>query len=206
MSEEAGAATEQADTATEQEEATTQKPQKQVEARKPVLPQLDPETMRTTRLYELCLLFDPAEATRTWDKLIDWLKGLIEEKYEQHVLRVDKWADSRKLAYEIKGLKRGTYMVVWFRAKPGVVADIDRDLRLDERCARHLIIYHEEEPPTVGKSAEDFEGSALARREERRHDRHDRSSDRRGDRRDRDRRPPRGETTRRRDEDRPGKE
>ena len=123
------------------------------------LPELDAETMRTTRLYELLILFDPAAASRSWDKLVEWITAMIKERYGQHVLRVDKWADSRKLAYEIKGLKRGTYMVVWFRGKPETITDIDRDLRLDEKPIRHIVIAHEEEPPTVGKTAEDFEAA-----------------------------------------------
>ena len=101
-----------------------------------VLPQLSPEIEGKTRLYELCLLFDPAEASRTWDALVEWIKTeLIETKYEQHVLRVDKWADTRKLAYEIQGLKRGTYMVVWFRSEPSKLVDLERDLRLQLRLA-----------------------------------------------------------------------
>jgi ribosomal protein S6 len=126
----------------------------------PLLPKLDPEIEKLSRLYELCLLFDPAEATRTWDKLEAWIKELITKKYGQHVLRVDKWADSRKLAYEIKGLKRGTFMVVWFRSQPRAIVDLDRDLRLDERAVRHIIVHHEQEPPTVGKTAEDYDQNA----------------------------------------------
>ena len=74
----------------------------------PVLPKPDAESAKTTRLYELMIIFDPAEATRTWDKLVEWVKELIEGKYGGSVLRADKWAESKKLAYEIKGLKRGT--------------------------------------------------------------------------------------------------
>jgi ribosomal protein S6 len=118
---------------------------------------LDDETMRSTRLYELCLLFDPSEATRTWDKLAEWIKSTLTDRYGAHVYQVDKWADSRKLAYEIKGLKRGTYMVVWFRAKPAITSELDREIRLDERSARHLLLVHDFEPPTVGMAAEDFE-------------------------------------------------
>ncbi len=123
------------------------------------LPELDAEIMKTTRLYELCILFDPAEATRTWDKLEEYVRDMVEKKYGNHVQQIDKWADSRKLAYEIKGLKRGTYMVVWFRGKPETIADIDRDLRLDDKPIRHIVIAHEEEPPTVGKTSEDFEAA-----------------------------------------------
>jgi len=156
-----------------------------------VLPQLSPEIEGKTRLYELCLLFDPAEASRTWDALVEWIKTeLIETKYEQHVLRVDKWADTRKLAYEIQGLKRGTYMVVWFRSEPSKLVDLERDLRLDERCIRHLVISHDFEPPGVGKTAEDFDQKHEEERGERereRGDRGDRSSGG-GDRGRRDRR------------------
>jgi small subunit ribosomal protein S6 len=175
------------DTATETPEAETEAPsspenrvlQKGKLARhlthERVLPQLSPEIEGKTRLYELCLLFDPAEATRTWDALVEWIKTeLIETKYGQHVLRVDKWADTRKLAYEIQGLKRGTYMVVWLRSAPGVIADLERDLRLDERCVRHLIISHDFEPPGVGKTAEDFDQKHEEERGERERERGER--------------------------------
>ena len=133
-----------------------------------LLPQLDAEIEAKTRLYELCLLFDPAEATRTWDDLVAWVtKELIEEKYGQHVLRCDKWADTRKLAYEIRGLKRGTYMVVWMRSEPHVISDLERDLRLDERCVRHVVLSHDFEPPNVGKTAEDFDQRAEEEQRER---------------------------------------
>ena len=123
-----------------------------------VLPRVSEEIEAKTKLYELCLLFDPAEASRTWDALVEWItKDLIEGKLGQHVLRVDKWADARKLAYEIKGLKRGTYMVVWMRSEPSKINELERDLRLDERCVRHLVTVHDFEPPTVGKTAEDFD-------------------------------------------------
>lgn len=168
-----------------------------------VLPRLSEEIEGATRLYELCLLFDPAEATRTWDALVTWItKDLIETKYGQHVLRVDKWADARKLAYEIKGLKRATYMVVWLRSDPSKINGLERDLRLDERCVRHLMVSHDFEPPTVGKTAEDFDQKQEEERERApRRDREggggfrgdrdrDRDRDRgdRGDRGDRDRR------------------
>jgi ribosomal protein S6 len=123
-----------------------------------VLPRVDPEIEKKTRLYELCLLFDPNEASRTWDALVEWLKvELIEGKYGQHVLQIDKWAEARKLAYEIKGLKRGTYMVIWMRSEPSKINELERELRLDDRVARHIVVSHAFEPPTVGKTSDDFD-------------------------------------------------
>jgi small subunit ribosomal protein S6 len=146
------------------------KDHKEEEKREPILPLLSPELMKVTRIYEMMLMFDPAEASRTWDKLVEWVNELVGKKYGQHVLRVDKWADGRKLAYEIKGLKRATYMVVYFRALPKVVHEIDRDLRLDEKVVRHMLVMHEVEPPTVGKTAEDFDQAPMRRDDEDRED------------------------------------
>ena len=132
--------------------------------KEPKLPQLSADLMKVTRLYELMILLDPADASRTWDKLVEWINDVIGKRYGQHVLRVDKWADSRKLAYEINGMKRGTYMLIYFRALPKLVFEIDRDMRLDEKVIRHIILSHEEEPPTVGMLADDFD-QAPPRRE-----------------------------------------
>ncbi|MEZ6183608.1 MAG: 30S ribosomal protein S6 [Planctomycetota bacterium] len=133
---------------------------KEPEEFKPQLPSLDPEIEKTTRLYELMLMFDPAEASRTWDKLVEWVNDLIGKRLGQHVLRVDKWADSRKLAYEIKGLKRATYMLVWFRAEPKTTRELEQQIRLEERILRHLLLVHDSEPPGVGQTAEDFDAAA----------------------------------------------
>jgi small subunit ribosomal protein S6 len=147
-------------------DAATPRRHKEEEKREPVLPQLSPEINKVTRLYELCMLFDPAEASRTWDKLVEWITEVVNKKYSQHLLRVDKWADGRKLAYEIKGLKRGTYMVVYFRAQPKSVNEIDRELRLDEKVIRHIIVQHDEEPVTVGKTADDYDQAPMRRDED----------------------------------------
>ena len=55
-----------------------------------VLPTPSADEAKTTRLYELMIILDPAEATRTWDKLTEWVKELIEGKHSGTVLRVDK--------------------------------------------------------------------------------------------------------------------
>lgn len=157
-------------------EAPARKKKGEEEPRVKVLPPVSPELEKTTRLYELMVLFDPAEASRAWDKLTEWVKEIIEGRLAQHVLRVDKWADSRKLMYEIEGMKRATYMLVWFRSEPKHIAEIDRTFRLDERSKRHLILAHEDEPPGVGVMAEELDAAAPPRpdRMEREFERYDR--------------------------------
>jgi small subunit ribosomal protein S6 len=111
-----------------------------------VLPTVPPELLKVTRLYEILLLLEPSEAQRTWDKLVEWAKSIIVDRHGGFILKTDNWSDSRKLAYEIRGLRRGTYMLIFFRAKPGSVNELEHDFRLDERVIRHMVVMHEKEP------------------------------------------------------------
>lgn len=54
------------------------------------------------------------------------------------ILSVQKW-DDRKLAYNIHGQKRGTYVLGLFRVAGVQIANIERDCNLSEEVARVLI-------------------------------------------------------------------
>lgn len=55
------------------------------------------------------------------------------------ILAMRKW-DERRLAYEIRGQKRGTYILVYFKAPGKDVAHIERDCNLSERLLRTMIL------------------------------------------------------------------
>lgn len=55
------------------------------------------------------------------------------------VIAMRKW-DERRLAYEIRGQKRGLYILVYFKADGPNVAHIERDCNLSERILRTLIL------------------------------------------------------------------
>lgn len=55
------------------------------------------------------------------------------------ILILRKW-DERKLAYPIKGQKRGTYLLSYFKAKASQVANIDRDCNLSEQVLRSMLL------------------------------------------------------------------
>ena len=111
-----------------------------------------------TRSYEAMFLLDNQAAQADWDATSGKVDTIL-EKHGARIVQKEKW-DERKLAYEIKGLKRATYMLVWFRAEPRVTAELELQLRLEERVIRHMLLTHESEPPGVGQSAEDFEAAA----------------------------------------------
>ncbi len=90
------------------------------------------------RLYEALFLVDSGLAASQWDEVCDMIKQMI-EKLDGQVVTLKKW-DERKLAYEIKGKARGTYILVYFNAVPESVAAIERNVTLSEKLIRVLIL------------------------------------------------------------------
>ncbi len=61
------------------------------------------------------------------------------DRAEAEVITLAKW-DERKLAYEIKGQKRGTYILSLFKARGTQIANIERDCNLSEQIIRAMIV------------------------------------------------------------------
>jgi small subunit ribosomal protein S6 len=55
------------------------------------------------------------------------------------VLSINLW-DERRLAYEIKGQKRGTYVLTYFKLDPAKVVELEHDCQLNDAILRVLII------------------------------------------------------------------
>jgi small subunit ribosomal protein S6 len=79
----------------------------------------------------------------------------------------------RRLAYDIKGKREGTYAIMQMRAEPAAVAEVERQLKLTESVLRYLIVRADEiEPPRaeeaqpVQPQAEPAEAEAEASGEE----------------------------------------
>ena len=54
------------------------------------------------------------------------------------IVSMKKW-DERRLAYEIRGNKRGVYFLVYFKAKGAKLQQIERDCNLSEKLLRAMI-------------------------------------------------------------------
>jgi small subunit ribosomal protein S6 len=91
---------------------------------------------KASATYEAMFLFGANAATET-DKAIATAKGII-DRHEGQILVIKKW-DERKLSYEIKGNKRGTYVVAFFTAPGGAIAQIERDVNLSEEVLRVIV-------------------------------------------------------------------
>lgn len=89
-------------------------------------------------LYEGMFLLDSRQANRDWDGLMESLKALL-TKHGAEVEREVKWGE-RKLAYEINGRRRGTYVLCYFNAPGEAITPIYREVELSDSIHRALIL------------------------------------------------------------------
>lgn len=90
------------------------------------------------RLYEGMFLIDSNLAVKDWTGLETHILDIL-KKHHAEVLYSERWPD-RRLAYDIKGVKKGTYYLTYFNAPAQAIKDIERDVQLSERILRLLII------------------------------------------------------------------
>lgn len=69
-------------------------------------------------------------------------------RHNAEVLALKPW-DDRKLAYEIRGKKRGLYVLAYFSLDPLLVREIEHDCKLDERFLRVLILRRDKVTPEM---------------------------------------------------------
>jgi small subunit ribosomal protein S6 len=87
--------------------------------------------------YECLFLLDPTKTATDMDGVRTQLHHAL-EKYGAEILASRKW-DDRKLAYPIRGHKKGLYYLTYFKADSKKIAELDHDFRLSEVILRHMI-------------------------------------------------------------------
>jgi small subunit ribosomal protein S6 len=89
-----------------------------------------------TRQYEGMFLVGPAATTENEGGL-KLVRGIL-DRHGAKIMVIKKW-DERKLMYEIKRQKRGTYVIAYFEAAPSAISGIERDVKLSEDVLRVLV-------------------------------------------------------------------
>jgi len=90
------------------------------------------------RMYEGLFLIDNAHANTEWDNVVKHIHDIL-QKNGAEILKTEKWGE-KKLAYKIKGHKRGTYLLIHFNAKNSAIATVRRDFQLSDYIVRFLIV------------------------------------------------------------------
>ena len=106
--------------------------------------------------YEAMVLVDPVMHTADPEAV----EGKVRELLEKHGAKIhdfEKW-DERKLAYEIKGHRRGVYFLAHFEMPGDAVTALHADCKLTETILRQMLVRLEDDIPTyLEKSAQYYE-------------------------------------------------
>ncbi len=89
------------------------------------------------RYYEGMFLFDPAAASN-WENIQAELDRLMDRAGARLIVS-SKW-DDRRLAYEIRGCKRGVYALTYFTADASKIKSLERDAELSESILRYMVL------------------------------------------------------------------
>ncbi len=92
---------------------------------------------KRTYQYEAMFLIGQAEAADL-RAVVDHVKEILSRGHAE-LLALRKW-DDRRLAYEIRGQKRGLFILAYFQAPNDQLAHIERDCNLSEKILRTLIV------------------------------------------------------------------
>ncbi len=102
------------------------------------------------REYEVVYIFDPSLDEDAVNARIEKYHDLVTQPEGASVIAVDHWG-ARQLAYPIRKLESGYYLVAQFQTEPEVLPEFERQLKLDDELIRFLLVISEGEP-TSGMS------------------------------------------------------
>ena len=94
------------------------------------------------RQYETMVLLSAELTDETVEEKISGFEKKVTEGGGE-VLNVDRWGKKR-LAYPIQRQRHGIYFIVTYHSEPDIVADIERDMRIDEQTWRYMTVRMDE--------------------------------------------------------------
>ena len=102
------------------------------------------EFHRAPRGYELMILINPEITDEALTATIDAVSGYVTAPGAEitYIKRDTPWG-RRRLAYPIQRFRDATYILFQFLASPSDLTEIERELKLDERVIRYLLVRQE---------------------------------------------------------------
>lgn len=91
-----------------------------------------------TSTYEGMFLLDSGKAAVNWDETVSHVHGIL-AKHGSEVIQSRQWED-RRLAYPVRGNKKGSYLLTYFKAEGEKLHEIIQDCHISELILRELIL------------------------------------------------------------------
>jgi ribosomal protein S6 len=98
-------------------------------------------------------IVDSAKAKEDYAKLEGECLNCL-TRHGAEIVKAVKW-DDRRLTYEIRKARRGTYILVHFNSDPANIGKMERQCSLNENVLRVLILVDEDGVEVVNYSARD---------------------------------------------------
>jgi small subunit ribosomal protein S6 len=89
------------------------------------------------RKYEVVFIFKVLEEEAT-NTVVAKFENLIKNNGGE-IEKIDRWGKKR-LAYEIKDVADGYYVLVHFNSEPATVKELDRVAKITEEVLKHMIV------------------------------------------------------------------
>ncbi len=90
------------------------------------------------KLYEGLFLINQQSIAGDLASALGYVREIL-DRAKAEIVSLRKW-EERRLAYAIKGQKRGTYILALFNIQPTQVSSIERDCNLSDQVLRAMIV------------------------------------------------------------------
>jgi small subunit ribosomal protein S6 len=90
------------------------------------------------RKYETIFIVNPDLSEDDRKDLIEKVKGII-DSHQGETLKVDEWG-TRKLAYEVKKMSKGHYVLLHYVGGSPVIKELERNLRLMDGVLKYQTV------------------------------------------------------------------
>jgi small subunit ribosomal protein S6 len=94
--------------------------------------------MPANSTYEGMFLLDSTKAAVNWDETVNHVHGIL-TKHGAEVIASRPWQEQR-LAFPVRGHRKGTYLLAYFKAEAGSVKEIVSDCHISEVILRELVL------------------------------------------------------------------
>ena len=94
-------------------------------------------------IYESLFIIRPSLSDEETSALIDKMKGVAEKTGAQFIKAEN--LGKKKLAYEVRRERKGTYAHFYFKAPNNTVGELERAYRLEDNVIKFLTVHHERE-------------------------------------------------------------
>jgi small subunit ribosomal protein S6 len=91
-----------------------------------------------TQEYELVYILNPEISDEALETRINGVSEFITAR-DGTIVEVDKWG-KKKLAYPIKHLLEGNYILTKFKMNPAKCKELEANLHISEDVVRHLLV------------------------------------------------------------------